>query len=78
MSPPPGGDVVTYQLLRERHLLELHLVDAGDGGRGQRTRGEENSRLHDGSERCMVMGNALEECSGEMMGKRMVPGARLG
>jgi hypothetical protein len=39
-----------YQLLRERHLLELHLVDASDGGRGQRAGCEKNSRLHDGSE----------------------------
>jgi hypothetical protein len=39
----------THQLLRQRHLLELHLVNASNGGRSQRARSEENSRLHDGS-----------------------------
>ncbi|CAI6334965.1 unnamed protein product [Periconia digitata] len=38
---------VTYELLRKRHLLELHLVDATlDAGSGGGRR-EENSRLHD-------------------------------
>ena len=45
--------LMTYQLLRQRHLLKLHLVDAGNGGRGQRARCEENSRLHDGNKRSM-------------------------
>ena len=57
----------TYQLLRERHLLELHLVDAGNGGRGQRTRGEEDSRLHDGSERCVGMGKCTRRMQVEWM-----------
>ena len=37
----------THQLLRERDLLELHLVDAGACGAHQGARREEDRRLHD-------------------------------
>ena len=35
-----------HELLRERHLLELQAVLAGSGGAQQRTRREEDGRLH--------------------------------
>jgi hypothetical protein len=39
--------MMTYELLRERHLLELHLVHAASVcGAHQRARSEENGRLH--------------------------------
>lgn len=37
---------MTYKLLREWDLLELHLVDAGGGGAQQRAGGKEDGRLH--------------------------------
>lgn len=37
---------VTYQLLRQRDLLKLHLMDAGRGGPQQRTGREKNCGLH--------------------------------
>jgi len=42
------GHATTYQLLRERDLLELHLVDAGMGGAEQSGSRSEESSLHDG------------------------------
>lgn len=40
---------MTHQLLGQRHLLELHLVDAGLGGAKHDAGGEEHGALHDGS-----------------------------
>ena len=60
----------THQLLRQRHLLELHLVDAGNGWRGQRARGEEDSRLHDGDKRSVLMGNCTRRMQVEWMMER--------
>ena len=37
---------MTYQLLGQRHLLELHLVNASRGGPKQRTGCEDKSVLH--------------------------------
>lgn len=38
--------LMTYELLRQRHLLELHPVDASACGAHQRARSEEDGRLH--------------------------------
>ena len=39
----------SYQLLLQRDLLELHLVDAGLGG-AQKRRGGDQNALHDGQD----------------------------
>ena len=39
---------IAYQLLGQRDLLELHLVDAGRSGAEQRGGCEEHGALHDG------------------------------
>lgn len=42
--------VMTYELVRQRDLLKLHLVHASVRGAHERARGEEDRRLHDDDE----------------------------
>lgn len=39
---------MAYQLLRQRHLVELELVDAGGRGPQQGSRRQDGNGLHDG------------------------------
>lgn len=41
------GDIGMLELLRERHLLELQLVDAAIRQAGKGRRGKEETALHD-------------------------------
>lgn len=41
------GLVAAYKLVRERHLVELHLVDCGSGRAQQRRGCNDRRSLHD-------------------------------
>lgn len=41
--------MATHELLRQRHLLELHLVDGGIGRAKQRSGRGDRASLHDDS-----------------------------
>jgi hypothetical protein len=62
----------TYKLLRQRDLVQLHLVNAGRGRRRERARREEDGRLHDDGNEAEV---ASELIGDERNGMKTIGGS---